>query len=84
LLAAADTLAAAEQSTPAWHPLSAREYEVAGLVAEGLTNREVAARLVLAPKTVSAHVEHILAKLGIGRRVEIAAWVAGVRQLNAG
>jgi DNA-binding CsgD family transcriptional regulator len=79
LLAAADAVAAPEESMPPWHPLSAREFEVAGLVADGLTNREVAARLVLAPKTVSAHVEHILAKLGASRRTEIAAWVATVR-----
>jgi non-specific serine/threonine protein kinase len=49
------------------------------MVADGLTNREVAARLELAPKTVSAHVEHILAKLSFARRTEIAAWVATVR-----
>lgn len=56
-------------------PLSARELEVARLVAEGATNREIADRLVISPKTASAHVEHILAKLGVGRRAEIAAWV---------
>lgn len=61
-----------------WAPLSAREYTVASLVADGLTNREIAARLVLAPKTVSAHVEHILAKLGMARRSQIAAWTATV------
>jgi DNA-binding NarL/FixJ family response regulator len=61
---------------PAWHPLSEREYAVAKLIATGLTNREIATELVLAPKTVSAHVEHILAKLGASRRAEIAAWVA--------
>jgi DNA-binding CsgD family transcriptional regulator len=52
---------------------------VATLVADGLTNGEVATRLGLATRTASAHVEHILAKLGVGRRVEIAAWVAGIR-----
>ncbi len=57
-------------------PLSARELEVARLVASGATNREIAERLVIAPKTASAHVEHILAKLGVARRAEIAAWVA--------
>jgi DNA-binding CsgD family transcriptional regulator len=60
-----------------WAPLTAREYEVARLVADGLTNVEIAARLRVAPKTASAHVEHILAKLGVGRRAEIAAWTAG-------
>ncbi|MET9338941.1 BREX system ATP-binding domain-containing protein [Nonomuraea sp. NPDC003804] len=58
------------------YPLTAREFEVARLVAAGLTNREIAERLVLAPKTVSAHIAHILAKLGAARRAEIAAWYA--------
>jgi DNA-binding CsgD family transcriptional regulator len=57
-------------------PLTAREFEVARLIAEGATNREIADRLVIAPKTASAHVEHILAKLGVSRRAEIAAWVS--------
>ena len=61
-----------------WHPLTEREYAVATLVAHGLTNREIADRLVLSPKTVSAHVEHILAKLGAGRRAEIATWATKV------
>lgn len=59
--------------------LTAREFEIARLVAEGLTNREVAQALVISPKTVSAHVEHILAKLGVARRTEIAAWVTAQR-----
>jgi DNA-binding CsgD family transcriptional regulator len=63
-----------------WHPLSEREYEVAQLVAAGLTNRQIAQELVVAPKTVSAHVTHILTKLGAGRRAEIAAWCATVRR----
>jgi DNA-binding CsgD family transcriptional regulator len=62
-----------------WSPLTGREWEVATLVADGLTNGEVAARLGLATRTASAHVEHILAKLGVSRRAEIAAWVAGIR-----
>ena len=63
-----------------WHPLSEREYEVAQLVAAGLTNRQIAQQLVLAPKTISAHITHILTKLGAGRRAEIAAWCATVRR----
>ena len=63
-----------------WHPLSAREFEVAQLVAAGLTNRQIAEQLVLAPKTISAHITHILTKLGAARRAEIAAWCATVRQ----
>lgn len=56
-------------------PLSPRESEVATLVASGLTNREIASRLVISAKTVSTHVEHILTKLGASRRAEIAVWV---------
>ncbi|MFI6392746.1 ATP-binding protein [Nonomuraea sp. NPDC050540] len=56
--------------------LSPREREVAGLVEEGLTNREIAERLVISKRTADAHVEHILAKLGVSSRVEIAELVA--------
>lgn len=58
-------------------PLTAREVEVARLVAGGATNREIAAALFVSPKTVAAHVEHILTKLGAARRTEIATWMAG-------
>lgn len=61
-----------------WRPLSAREFEVARLVAEGLTNAEIARALDIAPKTASAHLEHILSKLGVTRRAEIATWVSRV------
>lgn len=44
-----------------------------------MTNPEIARELFLSPKTVSAHVEHILAKLDVSRRAEIAAWVAMIR-----
>jgi len=53
---------------------------VAQLVAAGLTNRQIAERMAVAPKTVSAHVTHILGKLGAARRAEIAAWCATVRR----
>ncbi|MFC9975942.1 ATP-binding protein [Spirillospora sp. NPDC127200] len=55
-------------------PLNVRERQVATLVGEGLSNREIADRLVLAKRTVDSHVAHILAKLGISSRAEIAAW----------
>jgi DNA-binding CsgD family transcriptional regulator/tetratricopeptide (TPR) repeat protein len=60
----------------AWHPLTVREYEVARLIASGLTNGEIASELSISPRTVGAHVEHVLAKLGAARRTEIASWVA--------
>ncbi|MGH2446018.1 MAG: helix-turn-helix transcriptional regulator [Candidatus Limnocylindria bacterium] len=58
-----------------WAPLTAREFAVARLIARGRTNAEIAVELRIAPKTVAAHVEHILARLGADRRTEIAAWV---------
>jgi DNA-binding CsgD family transcriptional regulator len=60
----------------AWHPLTAREFEVARLIATGLTNAEIAAELSVSRRTVSSHVEHVLAKLGAARRTEIASWVS--------
>jgi DNA-binding CsgD family transcriptional regulator len=61
-----------------WRPLTAREFAVARLITEGLTNAEIATELSIAPKTASSHVEHILAKLGASRRAEIAAWATAV------
>ena len=63
-----------------WRPLTAREFEVARLVADGRTNAEIAETLGIAPKTASSHVEHILAKLGASRRAEIAAWASAVER----
>jgi DNA-binding NarL/FixJ family response regulator len=48
--------------------LTAREVEVLGLLARGHSNKEVATRLVVTPKTVSNHVEHIYSKLGVSSR----------------
>ncbi|MFI1992197.1 ATP-binding protein [Actinoplanes sp. NPDC020271] len=59
-------------------PLTSREMEVARLVAAGRTDREIAGELVISPRTVAAHVEHIRTKLGVGRRTQIAGWLATV------
>ena len=59
--------------------LSRREAEVAGLVAEGLTNRQIAERLVISERTAQNHVQHILTKLGFTTRSRIAAWSARKR-----
>lgn len=54
--------------------LSAREREVAALVARGCANREIAARLVVSERTAEAHVSNILGKLGFSSRAQIVAW----------
>jgi non-specific serine/threonine protein kinase len=53
--------------------LSDREREVASLVARGLTNREIAAQLILSQRTIDTHVEHIRSKLGLRSRSQIGA-----------
>ena len=55
-------------------PLTRREREVATLVARGLTNRQIAAELVIAERTADTHVANILGKLGFGARAQVAAW----------
>jgi DNA-binding NarL/FixJ family response regulator len=57
-------------------PLSAREREVAVLIAHGLTNRQIAERLIIAPRTADNHVQHIFDKLGLSSRAQVAAWAA--------
>jgi DNA-binding NarL/FixJ family response regulator len=54
--------------------LTRRELAVAALVVDGLTNREIAARLRIAERTVEAHLEHIRAKLDLRSRAQIAGW----------
>ncbi len=57
--------------------LSKREVEVGELVAEGLSNKEIASRLFLSDRTVESHVRHMLNKLGVNSRVQIASWFSG-------
>jgi non-specific serine/threonine protein kinase len=56
--------------------LTLREREVAALVAHGRSNRQIAEALVITERTVAAHVEHILNKLGFSSRTEIGVWAA--------
>ena len=56
--------------------LSKREAEVARLVADGLSNKEIGARLFISEHTVDSHVRSILNKLGCNSRAQIAAWMA--------
>jgi DNA-binding CsgD family transcriptional regulator len=62
----------APESPLAEHGLTARELEVLALVGEGLTNRQIAAKLFISPKTASLHVSRILAKLGVSNRTQAA------------
>jgi len=58
---------------PAAEPLTAREREVLHLIAEGLSNQELAARLHLSPQTVKVHTRNIYGKLGVASRTQAVA-----------
>ena len=60
--------------------LSDREWEVAILVARGLSNRQIAAQLIVSERTVDTHVSHILRKLSLVSRAQIAAWAVQRRR----
>jgi non-specific serine/threonine protein kinase len=87
-LATATAFCLGESARPAKRPVPARtghggltrrELEIAALVAQGMTNQEIARSLVISPRTAEGHVQHILDKLGFGSRSKIAAWVADPR-----
>jgi non-specific serine/threonine protein kinase len=63
--------------------LTRRERQVADLLAQGLSNREIAAALVVSPRTAESHVENILTKLGFANRTQIAAWAAARHRATA-
>ncbi|MGW4962438.1 LuxR C-terminal-related transcriptional regulator [Nonomuraea sp. NPDC004186] len=63
-------------------PLGKREAEVARLVADGLSNKRIAARLFISEHTVDSHVRNILNKLGVNSRAQIAAWMAASGQAD--
>ncbi|WP_043660756.1 ATP-binding protein [Nocardia thailandica] len=74
--AVAFALAGESPTAPVGHaPLTGREFEVATLVADGRTNREIAAELVIATRTADTHVRNILTKLDLANRTQLAAWV---------
>ena len=80
----AEALAVERQFNVAPHgPLSARESDVARLLARGLTNKQIAAELIVSPATVRSHVEHILAKLDLRSRAQIAVWATQQGDLPA-
>lgn len=71
-----EKLVAAQRPADDGDDLTAREREVLILIAEGATNKEIAAKLVVSENTARNHVSHILSKLGFSRRSEAAAYAA--------
>jgi DNA-binding CsgD family transcriptional regulator len=77
LTAPASVAASAQASLPdSPDPLTEREREVAILLAQGSSNREIASTLVISENTAEVHVKHILSKLGLKSRSQVAAWAA--------
>ncbi|WP_432930432.1 LuxR C-terminal-related transcriptional regulator [Microbispora sp. CA-135349] len=68
-----------EAAVPEASPLTRRESEIAELIAQGMSNRDISSALVIALRTTEGHVEHILTKLGFNSRAQIAAWVTARR-----
>jgi DNA-binding NarL/FixJ family response regulator len=60
--------------------LGKREADVARLVADGLSNKQIGARLFISERTVDSHVRNILNKLGVNTRAQIAGWIASPNQ----
>jgi DNA-binding CsgD family transcriptional regulator len=61
-------------------PLAKREVEVAQLIAEGLSNKRIGAKLFISEATVATHVRNIMNKLGFNSRAQIAGWMASARR----
>jgi DNA-binding NarL/FixJ family response regulator len=72
--------AAAAEDEEGVAPLGKREADVARLVADGLSNKQIGARLFISERTVDSHVRSILNKLGFSSRAQIAGWMASSKQ----
>jgi len=72
-------VAATAPDDPGLGLLGKREAEVAQLVTEGLSNKQIGARLFISERTVGSHVRSILNKLGFNSRAQIAAWIAAAQ-----
>ncbi|NBH11301.1 LuxR C-terminal-related transcriptional regulator [Amycolatopsis sp. SID8362] len=75
ILAPPATSASGQDEPTVLPPLTRRESEIARLVAVGLSNREIAIRLVIAQRTAETHLQHILNKLDLANRTQVAVWV---------
>jgi len=69
-----DPARSAHRGPGAQTPLTPREHEIVRLIAQGLSNREIADELVISPATAARHVANILAKLGFSSRTQVASW----------
>lgn len=63
--------------TDSSHELTEREIQVAKMIAQGMSNKMIGNKLGIAESTVKVHVKHILGKIGLRTRVEIAVWAVG-------
>ncbi|HEV2582397.1 MAG TPA: tetratricopeptide repeat protein [Ktedonobacteraceae bacterium] len=84
LYALSEEPSGAEMPSPAKSSalLSQREWQIAKLIAEGRTNREIADTLAIAQRTVDTHVGHMLSKLGFSSRAQISGWIVEEQQLR--
>lgn len=64
-------------------PLTDRERQIAALIADGMSNRDIAAELTISVRTVDGHVERILRKLDFGSRTQVASWMAAAARVRS-
>ena len=75
-----DRIRRGEHTDPRLESLTEQERRILELIGEGLTNREIGERMFLAEKTVKNYVSNLLAKMGMERRTQVAAYAAKLEQ----
>ena len=80
---ASPTSAPRAAASPASSPLTGRERQIAQLIADGMSNRDIAAELTISVRTVDGHVERILRKLDFGSRTQVASWMAAAARVRS-